>query len=315
MATGMTRRWGGEAPNTNRGGNISSVYNAAATQQAQDYDDIMGGYSDLQSRAKSGTSVPTNFQPLSAISNQYLPNYSYNRSGDMSQLVSGLQDYSRTGGYSDADLGSIRERGLSPIRSVYANAKRNLDRQKSLQGGYSSNYGAVLSKMAREQSELSSAAASNVNAEIARMVASGKLSGLQSLSPIVTGENTQRNNISNQNIDAARALNESNVADQRGVRDTNASLKMRVDEMNRNNQLDDRNLELSALSGKSNLFGTTPALTQTFGNQVLQNNQQNLQAVQMANQIKNQRAGLGINLVGAAQAGQNKQRTTGQAWG
>src|SRR3989304_3720618 len=60
--------------------------------------------------------------------------------------------------------------GLSPIRSVYSNARRNLDRQKSLQGGYSPNYGAVLSKMAREQSELGTQASTNINAEVAKMI-------------------------------------------------------------------------------------------------------------------------------------------------
>lgn len=306
MARGMTLELGGDstsynAPPQRPRGSISSVYDAAATSQAQDYDDIMSGYDSLQSRARGGTTPQLSFSPLSAIASTNLPNYSYNRSSDLNSAIGGLQEFSRTGGYSDSDVSNIRARGLSPIRAVYENARRNLDRQKVLQGGYSPNYGAVLSKMAREQSSLASDASTDVNARIAQMVQSGKLAGYQSLSPLVSRDSELANAANTRNVDAARELDTSNTGDARNVRDANAQLKMRVDEMNQNNQMDDRNLELSALSGKSNLYGTTPALTNMFGNQVLQNNQQEMQAVQTANQIKNQRAGIGLNLVGAAQ--------------
>lgn len=285
-----------------RGGSIRSIYDAAATQQAQDYDDIMGGYSDIQGRAKARSSEsPYSYQSLSPIAMQSLPGYQYSRTGDLGRAIGGFQDFARTGGYSDSDIGNIRARGLSPIRAVYENARRNLDRQKSLQGGYSPNYGAVLSKMAREQSSLAADASTNINAEVAKMVQSGKLAGLQGQAPLVANENTLVNQIGQRNVDAARDTAQYNTADERDVRNTNANLKIRADEMNQQSRMGAMDDEMSALSGKTNLYGTTPALTNMFAQQVLQNNQQQMQAVQTANQIKNARAGVGLNIVGAAQ--------------
>lgn len=272
---------------------IRSAYDAAATTQASDYDSIMGGYDDLINRSKSGTLMGS--APKSnAIASNYTPNYSYNRSSDLGGLVGGLQEYSRTGGYSDSDVGNIRARAVSPIRAAYGNAQRNLERQKTLQGGYAPGHGAALAKFAREQSSLMSDASTNVNAKIAEMVAAGKLSGMQSLSPLLSQENTLQNTISGRNEDARRETMEGNTQDERNVRDSN----MAAEQQNTQGNV---GAEMQALSGKSNLYGTTPALTNMFGNQVLQNNQQEMQAVQMANQIKNQRAGLGLNLVQAAQ--------------
>lgn len=288
---------------------IRSVYDAAATTQAQDYDDIMGGYDSLIGRSKSGTLTGTpKASAISPIASNYTPNYQYNRSSDLSGLVGGLQEYSRTGGYSDQGVSDLRARAVSPIRAAYGNAQRNLERQKVLQGGYAPGHGAALSKMAREQSSLMSDASTNVNAKIAEMVAAGKLSGFQSLSPILSQENIFANQTNQRNEDARANIANNNVADERNVRDTNLATEQQTTQQN-------VGAEMQALSGKSNLYGTTPALTQTFGNQVLQNNQQEMQAVQTANQIKNQRAGLGLNIVQAAQSAPKRGGTAKAAKG
>jgi len=272
---------------------IKNVYETAATTNAENYDDIMAGYDSLQKRSQSGnTGQQLNYTPLSPTTTSFLPQYSYNRSSDLNNTISGLQNVANTGGYSDSDVANIRERGLSPIRSVYSNARRNLDRQKSLQGGYSPNYGAVLSKMAREQSELGTQASTNINAEVAKMIASGKLSGLQALSPLAANENTQINNTNTNNVNAQRDMELNNAEEVRRVNDTNANMKLQYDQLNNQNRQQNENIELSALSGKQSLFGTTPAMTNMFSQQVLANNQQNLQAATTANQIKNARIGM-----------------------
>lgn len=272
--------------NSGGGGPISSLYSDASSRVADDYEGIKSGYDSLLNRAKNGQlRTPANYVPVNSTSIRNVPGATYNRSGDLNSLVGNLQNFSDTGGYSGGDIDSIRARGLSPIRAAYANAQRNLSRQKNLQGGYMPNMGAITSKMAREQGELGSTMSTNINAEVAKMVAAGKLSGMQSLSPILTGENTMQNQISQKNADTARETEMYNMDDERRVRDLNANMKMRTDERNTGIEGDNAATELSALSGKTNLFGTTPAMTNTFNNQVLQN--------QTANQIKNQRAGFG----------------------
>jgi hypothetical protein len=89
-----------------------------------------------------------------------------------------LEDFAETGGYSPEDIQNIRARAVSPIRSVYSSAKREIDRQRSLQGGYSPNRTAALAKMAREQGYVTSDASTNVESAIAQMINEGKRFGL-----------------------------------------------------------------------------------------------------------------------------------------
>lgn len=244
--------WGRTAQSQGQSGGMTGMYDAAAETQAQDYDNIMKGYDQLFNQA----------------GNNPFKGETYTRGADMNRLIGNLQNYSDTGGYSQAQLGDLRSRGVSPIRAAYSNAARNINRQKVLSGGYSPNAGALQAKLAREQGSLASQAATDVNAQIAQMVASGKLSGMQALSPALQQE----------------------AALQAGVNQRNAMGARENTQLNQGNQL-------NALQGKTSLYGTTPGLTNMFGSQVLQNNQQQLGAVQTANQIKNQRAGVGINVL------------------
>src|SRR5215471_5118170 len=70
---------------------------------------------------------------------------------DYGDLMGGYKNFAATGGYSPSDLSAIRARSVSPIRAIYANANREVDRGKSL-SGYSPNFNASKAKMAREQS-------------------------------------------------------------------------------------------------------------------------------------------------------------------
>lgn len=289
-------------------GGIRSVYDAAASTQAQDYDNIMQGYDSVLSNAQGKrNNTPLNYVPINPVFNQYTQGPDYKRSGDLNTAITGLSDYSKTGGYSDADIGNIRERSISPIRSIYSSAQEGLKRQKALQGGYSPNYGAVSAKMARDASSRIGDVTTKVNADIAQMIASGKLAGLSGLSSAAGRENEQINATNTRNADLANKTNESNVNEQRRVDELNRQLQMQQNEINTRDTNQNTDTEMNTLRGKQSLYGTTPALTQTFGNQVLQNNQQNMQAVQTANMIKNQRANIGLNMVNN-QLGKNTVR-------
>src|SRR5262245_38955208 len=97
---------------------------------------------------------------------------------------SGFTEFSQTGGYSPQDIANMRARGVSPIRAAYANAEREVARQRSLQGGYSPNAVATLAKMAREQGQSAADATQNVEAGLAEARNKGRLSGLAGMSDI-----------------------------------------------------------------------------------------------------------------------------------
>ena len=97
---------------------------------------------------------------------------------DYGHLMGGFENFQKTGGYSPQDISSIRARSVSPIRSIYANANREVDRGKAL-SGYSPNYNASKAKMAREQSYALSDAQTGVESNLAQMINQGKQFGLQ----------------------------------------------------------------------------------------------------------------------------------------
>jgi hypothetical protein len=282
---------------------LKTTYDSAASQQASDYDHIMQGYRDVGQNARNeaasgsyGGNTTANFTKLNPNLLSYMPDFQYSRGGDLQGTISNLQNTAKTGGYSDNDLYSLRERGISPIRSVYANAERNLSRQRALSGGNMSNYGAVAAKMAREQAGQIGEATNRTNADIATMVATGKQNANQLLAPLLERENALSNETRNRSITARGEVDARNAAERSRVEAHNAEIEKLMNELATRNAERNTNTQLDALHGQQSLYGTTPALTNLFGNQVLQNNQQNLEANRTANMIKNQRSQMGINL-------------------
>jgi hypothetical protein len=97
------------------------------------------------------------------------------------EAYAGFKEFSQTGGFSPADLANIRARAVSPVRATYANAMRNVERQRALQGGYSPGHNVLLSRMAREQGQSAADVSTNAEAAIAEMIQQGKLAGLQGM--------------------------------------------------------------------------------------------------------------------------------------
>lgn len=153
----------------------------------------------------------------------------------------GYEEFSKTGGYSPQDIANMRARGTSPIRAVYANAEREVGRGRSLQGGYSPNAAAAQVKMAREQGQATADATQNVEAGLAEARNRGRLSGLGGMA----------------GIEGQRLGADLDV----GM--FNANSRMRADESNQNNRL-------GAVQGMASLYGTTPGMSNAFGNQLLQ---------------------------------------------
>jgi hypothetical protein len=168
---------------------IGSLTQAARINQGYDYNDIMKGYDSILDNSKSGSSTSNNgFVPLSPTITKYMP-VAYSRSAELNNAMAGLNDYASNGGYSASDISDIRERGLSPLRSVYSNAQDNIRRKNVLAGGTASNFGAVNAKMARELGYQLSDQSTKINANIADMLAKNKFSALSAIAPLASHEN------------------------------------------------------------------------------------------------------------------------------
>lgn len=221
------------------------IYNAGVERQAGDYDEIMGKYRNIYEEAGKpdvGGDMTGQYDPALAT---------YNKSQDTTSALASLKDLTATGGLSGEDQQNLRARGISPIRAMYATAQRDMDRKRNLAGGYSANYGAVTSKMARDQSSLLSDKMQDVNAGIAEMVQRGKLSAAPQYASAAQAESELGNKFEFANQEAkneARRFNATNIFDKERGR---------------------RGDKLGAAQGMTNLYGTTPALVNTYGNQAM----------------------------------------------
>lgn len=282
----------------------------------------------------------------------------YNQSQDTTNALRNLQSLSNTGGYSDIDIQNIRERGISPIRSIYSSAQEGLGRQKALQGGYSPNQAAASAKMAREMSGQLSAASTKVNADLAESIARNKMQATEAYGSASSAENSrraaidqanaalqaqverdnaagrQRNtefNTTNQlriDADNAAGLADTNKFNVNNINDVNAANTAGYNQVNQynadaankvalenargrnavNSANSDRYIDvekynngligqtnderLKAMAGMTSLYGTTPALANTFGDQALKQQEINNRNAQAAAEIaaKNQQA-------------------------
>jgi len=182
----------------------------------------------------------------------------------------GFTEFSKTGGYSPQDIANMRARGVSPIRAAYANAEREIGRQRSMQGGYSPNAIALQGRMAREQGQSAADATTNVEAGLAEARNRGRLSGLTGMSGIEgqrldadvdltkfnAGQRTNAQVNTFASADRAAAANRSSA-------ESAAGRRMAASGASTRNQMD-------ALSGMRSLYGTTPGMSEMFGNQAIQ---------------------------------------------
>ena len=170
---------------------------------------------------------------------------------DPFKSYAGYEDFSKTGGYSANDIANLRARGTSPVRAAYANAEREVSRQRALQGGYSPNATATLAKMAREQGQAGADAMQGVEAGLVQARNQGKLAGLGGMS-----------NIEGQRLGADLDVSKFNANARMNTDQFNTANRMAYDQSMRDNQL-------KALQGMTTLYGTTPGMASTFGDQLM----------------------------------------------
>lgn len=142
-------------------------------RQRREIDYRGGRAQDLGESLRTGT-----LQPNVDMFRNYFTDAANKASTDYATLMPQYQEFAKTGGYTPEGLSAIRARALSPVRAMYANANREVDRSKVLQGGYSPGYGVLKGRMAREGSQAASDATTNAEAAIAQMVQQGRLAGL-----------------------------------------------------------------------------------------------------------------------------------------
>lgn len=273
MALGMTRAsdrikrgnpWGipeEEADTTN----TMNAYRSSIPTQGANYDEIMQGYRNILGQGSGDSdALMAKYKSLLDGMGDY-QDVQYQESGEQKTAFKDLKNLVDTGGLSEAERGDLRARGVSPIRAIYANMERDMNRNRSLSGGYSPSFNAAAARMAREGSESIAGAVSNVNAKIAEMVQQGKLKAAPEYANLANSK--------------TRGMNEVGLANARNKIDFSANKGNLLQGMGSliNNK---SNVPLDALKGMTSLYGTTPALVNTFGNQVANQSNQTQNAVQ-----------------------------------
>lgn len=260
-----------------------NTYMTGKDRNMADYGNIMGGYQDFSKNLGGPTKF--NYRNVSAERPAELgESYGYLR-----ETMPGYREFAQTGGYSPTDIQELRARGVSPIRAAYGNTMMELNRARALGGaGGAPNYIAAASKAQREMPGQMADAMTGVNAELANAIRQGKLAGLGGMANVggtmggMAGQEAGRMlqaSMANQNADLqAQQLSE------QSLQNLNAN-------------------RLAALHGQTSLYGTTPALAATFGNQALQAYNQRIALEQLRNQT-------GLGLLGRqieAYGGQSQQ--------
>ena len=231
--------------------NANNLSNQSNYRQMGDYGDIMSGYDDIANDPGNG---PTNFsyQTVGAKRPDEL-NEAY---GFLREAAPGYRDFANTGGYSGQDIQELRARGMSPIRAAYGNTMMEMDRARALGGGGGApNYIAAASKAQRELPGQMADAMTNVNAGLAEQIRSGKLQGLAGLRGV-------GGDIGGLSTSEAQRILQADLANQ--------SADIQTQGMSEQSRRAAGQQKLAALSGKTSLYGTTPAMANMFGNQALQ---------------------------------------------
>ena len=235
----------------------AAAYNYGRGSEANygDYTDIMNQYRNIASGGGTmgeggggggGGGGETGFAPeLIGYKDPFNSYAGFTRFGD-------------TGGYSAQDMANLRARGMSPIRAAYGNAEREIQRQRSLQGGYSPNAIAAQVKMARESGQSMADAVQNVEGGIVDMRNKNMLAGYTGMSDIEKQRLAADLEVAKYNAQAKMSAAASASAAAGANADRAASANAAA--------MGDR---FRALQGMTQLYGTTPGMAETFGNQAM----------------------------------------------
>ncbi len=263
-------------------------YEQAAQRQTQDYGNIMGAYDKFRQNLAGPTKF--SFQNVQAQRPAELgESYGYLR-----EAMPGYRDFAATGGYRPTDIQELRARGTSPIRAAYGNTMMELDRARALGGNAGApNYIAALSRAQREMPQQLADATTNVNAGLADAIRQGKLAGLSGM----TNVGGTMGGLSSQ--EAGRQLSASLA---------NQGADLQAQQMGEQSLQNRQQMDLAGISGQAGLYGTTPGMASTFGNQALNSWQQRAAMEQARSQF-----GLGA-MDAQIRAAQMQEATKGAPW-
>jgi hypothetical protein len=229
--------------------NLNNQATSAFEQNKADYGGIMGAYNDFRSNlggpTKFSAAPVTNSRPAElgesyGISREALPTY---------------REFASTGGYSPTDIQELRARGVSPIRAAYGNTMQNLSRANSLAGSSGApNYIAAASKAQRELPEQLASATTGVNAQLAQDIRSGRLAGAAGLRGVSSDIGQLASADAGRNLQASLANSENDLRAQ-GMGESSLQAL--------------RGNQLASMGGQASLYGTSPGMSSTFGNQAL----------------------------------------------
>jgi hypothetical protein len=265
-----------------RGGGLENAYagleggvpqTTAHTVSNARFEPIMAGYKDFAdtggwdsaSRDKVGTNVDTLTQ-LGKTGG--LDSEAANRFRGL-----GVYDeFAKTGGYSSGDLANIKAQALSPISSAYSSMKGELDRRRSVQGGYAPGFDASSRALRRDTARGIADTSLNANVQLKDRVNQGRMWGAQGASEsenayqgmrtgnmlegAQAGGNMQINLQDNINRYRMQGLN-GEQATAAAMADTdkfNAGAQTNTDQFNTGNTLDAR---YRALAGNEHLYDTS----------------------------------------------------------
>ena len=255
------------------GNKMMGHYDTAVQRNMQDYGDIMGGYKNFMGGLKPSFER-VNYQRPGELGEAY---------GALRGALPGYQEFAQTGGYSDKDVQELRARGIAPIRSAYGNTMMELDRARALGGGGgATNYIAARSRAQRELPGQMADAMTGVNANLAQQIREGRLAGLGGMTQV---GGTMGGLASDE---AGRMLQAQGMNQAAGLQ-----------AQGQYNQA-----MLGALGGQQGLYGTTPGLSNMFGNQALN-------AYGQRGELEQGRRSYGLGLLDAQTrlAGMQEQKT------
>jgi hypothetical protein len=239
-------------------GGYQGAAETARNQNMADYGNIMGGYQDYMKNLNP-TYKNVSYQRPAEMNEAY---------GYLRQAAPGYKEFSQTGGYSGQDIQELRARGVAPIRASYGNTMMELDRARALGGaGGAPNYIAAASRAQRELPGQMADAMTGVNAKLAEDIRSGRLQGLAGLAGIGSTMGGFAG-------DEGKAVLTADMANQGADIQTQGMKNQGM---------------LAGLSGQTGLYGTTPAMASTFGNQAL-----NAYGQQAGMEANRQQYGLGL---------------------
>ena len=229
-----------------------------------------------------------------------------------------FDEFARTGGYSDTDQANIRARALSPIGSYATGTQDELNRRRSVQGGFAPGFDAASQSLQRDSSRNIADTSLNAELGIKERVNQGRMGGAQALSQAegalqglrtgnmfagMTGagnmEMNMQNAINSGQLSGAGGLHNMSLADLQ-AQSTNAANAQQANMFNADNQM------------RAGMFNNQQAQAlglANAGNQ-LQNNQFNAGNTLQNNQFNSQQ-GQQLNMFNTGNQLQNEQFNVG----